>query len=354
MIITRKIELYAGKQEFWDWFHKIRYAVPRMMNAMMQELIAAEALVSAEAHKHGANKDAWQAARNAAFGPESLFNTSNQNVAYRASKAFEDDVPSVIRSAAASAVWQRFKQDANKVQKLEATYSFYKLSSPIPFTKSAITQINEEGFTAFKHDFKFVFGADKQGNKSIVKKIISGEYQMSDSALKYVRRTGRKPKLYLLLIVKLPDVEKQPQERTAQLDISPFCPVLFIFEGKSIPIGDSSILMRTRLKFDARRQQLQKSVTTAKGGHGRKRKNKAAWAFADAEKRFADTFTHQITAKVIERLQTQRIGKLSILPINVPENFDLNEIIRYGSYNNIVEKLRYKCAKCGIDLVDLR
>lgn len=354
VIITRKVQIRSEDKTFWDLVREYNRIVFRAANRVMQVHYLREALENdiLNQKKTEENTPKRQEVRTLLYGKEGALGMSDSNLGYTILGKEFSELSSYVRMCISQNVYQDFKNEINDVRSGKSTQSTYRYGMPIPFSKSAITNLTAEGFVWLKKSVQFVFGADRSNNKSIVKKIIDGEYALCDSAIQI-----KDKKAFLLLVVKIPTTKNELLESvTATVDISHKCPIKLDISSKKLPIevGDTANVERIRLMLSQRFTTAQKSVKFAKGGHGRKRKLKFLDTFEALEKNTVKTLNHAITKEVVRILVRERVSSINIIYSNPKEDVDNIEeqkyLIRYWGYFEIANTLKYKCEREGIQV----
>lgn len=359
MILTRKIQLYSEDQDFWNFLYKSEKTTFRMCNIVMQQMYMNDAFEQAllpDDAKQEYTKE---------FAPvlkkyrkevsdkiyKEILETSKQNTGYRVLADEFGDVQSYVRSAISNMVFKHYNADFKKVKSGEATQRTYKKGCPTPITKTAFRNMTAEGFDLFDSKIKFVFGRDKSRNLEVIQKIISSEYNMSDSSLFL---DGKKA--FLLLCVDIPDKDYSlDKDITCELDISFKYPIIFTCKGQIKEIGDSNKLLLLRQQLNRRFENSQSKLQFTSGGHGRANKLKALGYFEKLEKNIAKTLNHQVTKHCIN--ETIRAGAKNITIVCDKSKFvDETEMVkkfvhRFWGYHDIISKLEYKCKMHGINVV---
>lgn len=350
-IITRKIQIRSDDATFWELLRNYNKLVYRASNRVMQIHYLREALENELLIKKATDESTPKRAevRSLLYGKEGAFEMSDTNIGYTALNTEFSEISSYVKMCISQNVYQDFKNEVNDVRMGKKTQSTYRFGMPIPFSKTALVNLTNEGFTFLKKNVQFVFGADRSNNKSIVEKVISNEYALCDSA---IQLKGKKA--FLLLVVKMPVTQNELMESiTATVDITHKCPIKLHISTKKgvIEVGDTANVERIRLMLSERYTKAQKSVKLAKGGHGRKRKLKFLETFQELEKNTAKTLNHAITKEVVRILVKERVSSINVVYENPKELEDEAEkkyLIRHWGYFEMTNLLKYKAEKEGI------
>lgn len=357
MILTKKIQLYSDNQEFWNFLYKLDKTTFRMCNIAMQQLYMNDAFEQALTPKIEYTKE--NAAEIKKYRKEvsdkmykEILQTSKQNTGYKVLADEFGDISSYVRSAISNMVWKHYNADFKKVKTGEATQRTYKKGCPTPITKTAFRNITDDNFDLFDSKVKFVFGRDKSKNLDVIKKIVSGEYKMSDSSLFL---DGKKA--FLLLCVDLPEKSYALNDDiNCELDISFKYPIIFTNKntGQIKEIGDSNKLLLLRQQLNKRFENSQSKLQFTSGGHGRTNKLQALNYFEKLEKNIAKTLNHQVTKHCINEVIRAGAKNITVL-IDKSKFVDETEMVkkfvhRFWGYHEIKSKLEYKCKMHNINV----
>lgn len=256
----------------------------------------------------------------------------------------------------------------------EKSLRSYKSNMPVPFDHKRFTNIrfadytDGEGkqrngcfFTLLGVPFQCRFGRDRSGNRLIMERVISGEYKMCTSSLKF-----EKNKIFLLLCVDIP-------KKTVKVDEAK---VLYAFLGVMQPIictthvdafkdYDSGMKVweiGTAEEFNYRRRQIQEAVRRCqinnrynKGGKGRKKKCKAIDRWHEVENNYVDTRLHTYSRRLVDMAVKHGCGTIILMNQTHRENEAKadnangnNFVLRNWSYFGLKDKINYKAKLCGI------
>lgn len=274
------------------------------------------------------------------------------------------------------------KQNAEKMYKddmkhggmWEKSLRSYKANMPVPFDAKRYTNLrfadytDGEGktrngcfFELLGVPFQCRFGKDRSGNRLVMERVVSGEYKMCTSSLKF-----EKNKIFLLLCVEVPRKEVRVDEKK----------VLYAFLGVMNPIVCTTHIdaykdydngmkvweIGTKEEFNYRRRQIQEAVKRcqiesrySKGGKGRKKKCKAIDRWHEVESNYVDTKLHTYSKKLVEMAVKHGCGKIVLMNQTHREEKAKednargdNFVLRNWSYFGLKEKINYKAKICGI------
>lgn len=299
---------------------------------------------------------------------------TKQNTPYVvASEAFKGKiqmtcVPSVLQNV------QKMYQDDRKQGMWDRSLRSYKASMPVPYKASQYRKLrfadytDGEGkqkngcfFTVDSIPFQCKFGRDRSGNRLIMERVISGEYKMCTSSLKF-----EKNKIFLLLCVDIPKKEVKVDEKKILYTflgvMQPIYCTTHVDAYKSYDSGMKVWEIGTKDEFNYRRRQIQEAVRRCQvnnrystGGKGRKKKCKAIDRWHEMENNYVDTKLHTYSKQLVDMAVKHGCGKIILMKQIHREDEAKEEnakgdnfVLRNWTYYGLKEKIDYKAKMCGI------
>jgi hypothetical protein len=291
---------------------------------------------------------------------------------------------------------QKMYQDDRKKGMWNKSLRSYKQNMPVPFKRERFCNLrfaeytNGEGekregcfFTLIGVPFQMRFGRDRSGNRLIVERVISGDYKMCTSSLKF---DGKK--IFLLLCVDIPKKEvKLDEKKTLYAYLGVMNPIICTCDVRavndyrnggghtSLTVGDSHSgsemnnyrvwQIGTKEEFNYRRRQIQEAVRRCQinnrysdGGKGRKRKCQAIERWHEKENNYVDTKLHTYSRLLVDLAVKHGCGKIMLLNQKPREDKAKEDnmngepfVLRNWSYYGFKEKIAYKCKMVRIKLV---
>jgi len=281
------------------------------------------------------------------------YSSSLQNAVYRRLRKRFPDILSYFPRDVADFCYKDFKADLKKgLMKGKKSLRNYR-NGIIPVNRQNI-KIEKTGddyiLKWIKHiQFALVFGRDRSGNKTVVDRIIAGEYKMSGSK---IIRDQRNKKWFLLLCVDVREKATSFLEDVAVgVDLGIAVPaVCAVNNSKARAFIGNNILLK-RFKMQKMQRGRQKSFIPANGRHGRQKVNKAIYKMGDKEKRFVHNFNHKITREIIKFAIRQRAATIYSEDLS---GYDRNQtILRNWSYYPLQAMLEYKAKLEGIKVKEI-
>lgn len=368
--ITRKIEIkfinedYEERKELHKELFDIRYNVFKAANHLMNHLYFNKIFLSKikESDEFKMLKSDDDRVREKDI-VEEVYNTSLQNSGYREITNKYPELNSRISTSLNSKVTSKFNSDLKEVMSGSKSLSNYKLGMPIPFNANGrdIRKEKKDGndeflfFLSNRYQFKIFFGRDKSDNATIVERVFSGEYKMCDSEIEL---DGTK--MFLLLTF-------QHQKQTVKLDYGKIaatnlgmnCPIMLtcndvsVFKrGNHLSIGTKEEFWKVRTQIKERYSRLQKSLITAKSGHGRDRKLKALDILKKVEANFAKTYNHKLSKRLIMFCVNNGIGTINTEDLlGAGSELCPKYVLRFWSYYQLQSFIEYKAKMYNIRVV---
>lgn len=289
------------------------------------------------------------------------FNTSKQNTTYRVlSDKFKGEIPSDIFNNLNAQLSQTFNSERKEYFSGKRSLRTYRRDMPMPFSARKIKniQLTEDGknyqFTLFGINFKTYFGRDLSGNKVIFDRGLKGEYKLCNSSIKL---DGKK--ILLLAVFQFePENFFLDKDKVLKAELSIDVPIKITIGGKEkqYHIGNKDEFLYRRMQIQEGLRRAQIASRFNKGGKGRKKKMSAIGRYHLAEKNYVTTRIHQYTAKLIDLCIKSGCGTLNLVNQEEKEN-EAKEVgnellLRNWSYFGMKEKIKYKCNKAGIELIE--
>ena len=252
----------------------------------------------------------------------------------------------------------------------------YKNSLPVPYQKKSFKELRFEWYEDIDGDahegcffslagvpFQMRFGRDRSNNRLVVERVISGEYKMCTSSLKF---DGSK--IFLLLCVDMPKQEvKVDPKKTLYAYLGVMNPIICTCDVRAAKEYDSGYKwfeIGTKEEFNYRRRQIQEAVRRCQinnrysvGGKGRKKKCQAIERWHEKENNYVDTKLHTYSRMLVDLAVKHACGRIVLLNQTSREDKAKEDnqngepfVLRNWSYYGLKEKIGYKCKLVGIKL----
>ena len=231
--------------------------------------------------------------------------------------------------------------------------SFTKDKMPIYFmwrTSKVYVKENKYYFQ-ISNDLTFIihFGRDRSNNKSIVDKILLGEYNGCDSN---ITLDGNKMFLNLTFKFESEKITVTDKDLTLGIDMGINRPVtLARSDGKYVPqieVGESINGVRTQ--FQKRRKGLSKSLKYSKGGHGRNEKMIKLDALKNREHNYVETENHKISREIITYCVKEGIPKIKMEDLTGITKDSTDYFFKSWPYYQLQQMIEYKAKEFGIEV----
>lgn len=374
MIITRKIQVFVCerdkdlRKEYHERLYSHRNIAVKVANMTASHLFA---LDNTMPYLSEESKDTIEY-----IGCKGQ-KATKQNAAYvAASEAFKGKADMGMISCVIQNVQKMYNEDRKKGMWNKSLRS-YKSNMPVPYKADRFLNLrfseyeNGEGekrrgcfFELTGVPFQMRFGRDRSNNQVIVERVISGDYKMCTSSLKFEDN-----KIFLLLCVDLPkqDIELDTKKTLfAYLGImNPIICTTEVNAKNEFDSGYKFYEIGTKEEFNYRRRQIQDAVRRCQinnryteGGRGRKHKCKAIERWHEREKNYVDTKLHTYSRMLVDLAVSHKCGTIVLMnqqprEDNAKEDNKNGEpfVLRNWSYYGLKEKIAYKCKLVGIKLV---
>ena len=281
-----------------------------------------------------------------------LYGLSVRGSAYSITRKF--DISSPVRAALSNVINKTLTKNKKEILTNRVSIpSFIKNKMPVYFVWRGISLYKKDETYHFtlRQDltFKLHFGRDRSNNKSIIDKVLSGEYKGCDSSI-----TIEDNKMFLNLSFKFEpkEVITKNDDVVLGIDLGINRPVTMarsdLKDVQQIEIGQN--MSNTRLQFKKRRRELSKSLKFSKGGHGRKDKMKKLYDIGKKEYNYCTTMNHKISKLVIDYCKKEGISKIKMEDLTGITKDSNIYFLKSWSYFQIQQFISYKGAECGISI----
>lgn len=288
--------------------------------------------------------------------PGAVLTTSRQNTTYQLlAKYFGGELPSDIYSCLNRTAVTQYNREREAYWKGQKTIPNYQRNLPIPVKGRSLKQLcwTEDGrnlkFTLFKLPFRTCLGHFKDDKKELLQRIAAGSVHLSDSFIKL-----DKGKIFLLAVIRVNKENKPLQKNVvAEVSLSVECPLLVKIGTFSYRVGNREEFLYRRLAIQAAIKRAQATVGYNHSAHGKKRKFKSVTKYKGIEKNYVDYKLHVYSRRLIDLCIKH--GAATILLLNQRENEQEAKrdefLLRNWSLSGLKEKITYKAAKLGIEVV---
>ena len=288
-----------------------------------------------------------------------LFGVKRQATSERDIKQLFPELPSCVTNQMNNEIVSAYKKEKREMLSGRRSLRTYKDKMPVSSKKVAVSfSKDDEGKyhvtwklgRSERISFGIYFGQDRANNRLTIDRILSGEYSHGAPSFQL-----KETKWFLLLPVQEP-------EKPAELDpkicvgvdlglaIPAFCAVSNSPQRK--PLGDREDFLKIRLQLQSRRRRLQRSLVSAHGGKGRKRKLKALNDLKQKERNFVSMYNHRISKHAVDFAVRNRAGTIKL---EMLEGYGQEEkkgfILRNWSYFELQNDVKYKAAQYGINVI---
>lgn len=373
MIITRKIQVFICEDDkdlrksYYEKLYDNRNVAVKVANMCSSHLFA---LDNTMPYLSQEDKDTITF-----LGVKGTKATKGNAPYVAASEAFKGKADMGMVSSVLQQATKAYQDDRKKGTWNKSLRS-YKSNMPVPFKANRFLNLrfsdyqdnngnthNGCFFSLIGIPFQMKFGRDRSNNRSIVEKVINGEYKMCTSS---IQCDGSK--IFLLLCVDVPKKEielKKGKKMFAFLGV--LNPIICTCEVNAKQAYDSGMKcfeIGTREEFNYRRKQIQEAVKRCQienrynvGGKGRKRKCQAIDRFHEKEKNYVDTKLHTYSRMLVDMAIKHKCDEIVLMNQTHREDKAKEDnqngepfVLRNWSYYGLKEKIEYKSKMVGIKL----
>lgn len=356
MVLTRKIQLLVDstdKEFVHDCFQKLynwQYACFRAANYIFTHQYVQEQLKDlfyltdeTKVKLADIQKD-----------KDGILTTSRHNTTYQVlSKHFKGEVPMDIFSTLNHELVANFNKEKTAYWKGEKSVRNYKRNIPIPFGGDSILSLTDTGkffsFRLFKIPFKTYLGNDFYDKRMLLKKLTEGTLKLCSSSLML-----KKNKIFLLAAFQVEKEKIKTGETVmAEASLSIEHPISVQISKYRYNIGTKDEFLYRRLAIQSARQRAQKNAAYNRGGNGRKRKLKNMEQFQEMEKNYVKSRMHLYSRRLIDICMKHQVSNLLLVNQQESEAIAKDDVflLRNWSYFNLKDKITYKAARVGINVI---
>lgn len=287
---------------------------------------------------------------------DGILTTSHMNSVYRTLSAhFLKILPSSTLTNLNQAVYRTYQSNREMYWKGEKSIPNFSKNIPVPFSGRDMTLREEENgknfiFSLFKIPFKTYLGRDRSGTHHLIRKIISGELLLRQSAIQI-----KNNKIYLLASVEAEKPVYQPDASLiAEVSLSMEYPLVVKIAREEFRIGNKEEFLYRRLAIQAARRRLQIAATWNKGGRGRKKKLKPLENYNEKEKNYIESRLHLYSRKLIDHCIKAGAGTILLVNQSYKEEVAKGNplLLRNWSYYGLKAKIAYKAKLANILLLE--
>lgn len=278
---------------------------------------------------------------------------SVQNIGYDLTKKYPE-IPSSVRTCLNSNIYKTLNEMKNKIFNCQMSLpTFTKDQMPIPFQYDNNIRVGEKNYYFHFFDkkvFKIHFGRDRSNVRSIVDKVLSGEYKPLMSNVIY-----KKNKLFLYLTYQFDKNEIVELDKTKVLGID-----LGINRPMSLGRNDEQYvpqiniggkIQHTRMSIYKHRRSLQGQLKYASGGRGRKNKMQKLEDLRAVEKNFCKTMNDELSRAAINYCLKEGIGTIHIEDLTNITKDSTNYFLKSWAFYQLQQMIIYKANEFGIDVL---
>jgi hypothetical protein len=358
IILTRKIQVYidsddkAFVQQAYTTLHQWQYICFKAANYIFTHSFLQEQIKELIYLNEGVQLKLADIKKD----QDGILTTSKLNSTQQVlSKNFKGQIPIHILSSLNMTLAKHFSNEKLSYISGERSLRNYKKNIPIPFRGTDITKLRsiDDGisfsFSLFKMPFRTYLGKDAFDKRRLFHKAINGEIKLCTSSLVLEEK-----KIYLLASFRLEkDQHSLDPAIIAEASLSLEYPIVVHVGKARYNIGNKEEFLYRRLAIQAARQRVQKAAAFNRSQHGKVRKLKALKRFEDKEYNYIKHKLHVYSRRLIDICIKNRAGNLLLVNQHDKEQAAKEDefLLRNWSYHDLKEKIFYKAAKAGIEII---
>lgn len=289
-----------------------------------------------------------------------LRNQSIQNFTYGSfTDDYSDILPSTIRTTLNSKVFGEFNNRWKDFKLGKASIQTYKKTIPVPFQKTAITDLKKEEdgsytFKLFKIKFKILLGKDLNNTTHILEDLINsgGKFKMGDSSYSFDGKD-----LYFIMNLKTTETKmKHNPNIVAAVDLGISRMATLIIRDVSSKntnnyierkfYGDDS-LMKKVIYLNNKGSNINR-YALGKTGKGRLHAIGKKQKFKEKIGNFRDNFNKKIAHQIIQRCVANNVSKIILEDLSGIG--ELNQFMKNWPYYDLQTKIKHKALEYGIEV----
>lgn len=291
---------------------------------------------------------------------------------YNNVKAMGEDIATTIINSCVKEGVSRFKNDKKDILNGNVTIPSFKREGSFPLRAQGIKKLEKINFKTYQVNLSLLSraGANKletktsqrvtlktgNGANTILDRIISGEYKMSDSLIK---KNKNKYFLYLAYSFEPEKVKTLDKEKIMGIDMGIVYPVYMAFNDSlrryNIEGGE---INHFRRGIDKRRKQLfRQGKYSGRGrrGHGTKTKIKPIQKLTDKVENFKNTTNHKYSKYVIDMAIKHDCGVIQMEDLSgIADGEKKSSFLGDWTYYDLQRKIEYKAEEKGIEVVKVK
>lgn len=374
MIITRKIEIYPigspeEKKVHWNMLHSWQQMSYKLANYIATHRFIQDNLLQMVYLEEGVRYKLADRSKDEL----GILNSSSLNSTHKLSHTLTE-LPGDIRACINQYVSSYYSKEKNEYYSGIRSLRSYRNTFPIPFSGRCIRRLHWNGeknnfeFKLFGIPLRTTMGADRSNNRTIIERCLEGTYKLCGSSL-LLNDKKQGGKLILLLRIDIPPQKMALKTENVTYACLSTDNAIVAINGREEEKTESimSRMLRsgypigTKDEFLYQKKQIRMSIYRAqqcakynKGGRGYKRKMQSVKHFEDKEHNYTETKVHTYSRLLVEFAKKNKSEKIILLEEDISpkaESEDKLLVLDSWNYYGLLEKIKYKAALCGIDVV---
>ncbi len=288
---------------------------------------------------------------------KSVFGTKRQATSERDVKKTFPELPPCVTNPLNQIVVSSYKKEKPDMLAGYRSLRSYRRGMPVPTTRASVLFV-PDGATHHiiwkvgrkEHiRFEVYYGRDKANNRLTISRILEGTRDYGAPSVQLKDRD-----LFLLLPVKEPEQTSDLlPDLAVGVDLGIAIPA-YVALSKGLPrlaLGAAEDFLKTRMQMQSRRRRLQRSLTSACGGHGRKRRMKALDNLGRKERLYARNYNHNLSRRIVDFALRHQAGSIKLEFLEGYGSQGKNNfVLRNWSYYELQTLIREKAVRHNIEI----
>lgn len=288
--------------------------------------------------------------------PNGMLQCSHSNSTYRMlSQRFKGEIPINILSYLNHELMSKYKKCYMEYFNGTRSLDNFKPDRGFVFGPEGFQrlQYNEEKktfcFRLFRIPFSVYISKRCADKLKCLEQLANGEVKLCTSRIQL-----QKGKIFWNPVFEsAKEVHFLKTEIVAEASLSLEHPISVRIGKNHLHIGNKEEFLHRRLAIQAAHSRTKAGVTYSRGGHGRERKLKALDRFKNLEANYVSNRLHEYSRRLVDFCVKHQAATLVLMDMQQNSEIAKDEqfVLRNWSYYELINKIRYKAEKAGIELI---
>jgi len=357
-----KVQVFTENKEIYKIIHELMFETRKLQNKAICAMYEWSDFKFEYKDKHGTYPKPYEILEKKKGDGEEFYKTVGGYIDMHTRELFYKNISNNSSSAIMEAM-KLFKAKEKDMQKCLCTLPFYRQSNKINLHKQVMNMFKNDGkyfidvgliSQKYKRELELTSGRflltmciNDNSQKTIVNRILNGEYSLCESELRYVKRLK---KFFIYLTYGFDQVQFKTGNNVLGVDIGIKYPVYIALKDslkRWHVSGDEIGAFRKQVekrRYAKRKQRLVCGDASRK--HGRGRHLKPVTDIGDKVARFKDRINHKYSSFIIDIAK-----KNNVAIIKMEDLTGINDDVKFlknWPYYDLQSKIKYKAEAVGI------